>query len=165
MLFTPKIYLRVLVIASLNTLFFSRHIKSFFERFIFNPYYGPSADEGIIKTQYEALLKYADSLSGKKILEIGPGGDYSLACHFLRLGAKKVWLIDTENHIHPSKQDIKRYQAIYPPLIEGGAIDSSLLEVLTYDATGGIPLQNESMDIVFSNAVFEHVEEPELRVF
>lgn len=152
---------RVISIGTMNILFCSKTIKSWFEKNIFNPYEidgNKSADYALM--QMNVISTYLD-VSGKTILEIGPGGNYYLACLLLRHGAKKVFVIDNENHSFFSNQEIAIYKKLYPQSIsDDKTINQDKITVLRYSQHDTIPLSDNCIDIVYSNAVLEHVFSP-----
>lgn len=76
--------IRTTGIIFLNVLFYSKNIKAWFEKNIFNPYeINGNEDATYAEMQLENMLKHLD-ISNKKILEIGPGGSYYLACLMLK---------------------------------------------------------------------------------
>lgn len=153
--------LRFLCVAILNGIYSTRFTKVIFERYVFNPYYFPSIETDTIKKQADTIRERFGDLNQKTMLELGPGGDCLIACFLLAFGAKKVFLIDTENHIFPSQDDIKRYRSIYPGSIGGnGQLNPDRIEILSYGENGHVPLADSSVDFIYSGAVFEHVATP-----
>lgn len=152
---------RSIGIASINILFFSQTIKSWFEKNIFNPYeIDGNKNANYALAQITAILSHLD-ISEKSILEIGPGGNYYLACLLLKHGANKVFVIDNENHNFFSEQEIAIYKDIYPESIsDTKTINQDKIVVLRYGRNETIPLSNHSIDIIYSNAVLEHVFHP-----
>ena len=113
------------------------------------------------------------SFKDKVILEIGPGNTLLLASIFILNGADRVYLVDSykqifndslnsilynqiikklqsKHHIH----DIKDFQAI-----KGKIIYFSNNPIETFNQ-----LRNSSVDLIFSNAVLEHVSELNLTI-
>jgi SAM-dependent methyltransferase len=154
---------RTVAIALLNILFLIPGFKALFEKYIFNPYYLPSVDTTGLTRQKETLLSRMDTdVAGKTLLELGPGGDCTLSCQLLALGVKKIYLIDNENHINPRSEDVARYKEIFQNSItDGGNFNPDCIDILCYGKNGEIPLPDKSLDIIFSNAVLEHVENPQ----
>lgn len=154
-------FLRLVLISILNFLFISKVFKNYFEKVIFNPYFIPSIKEIEIRLQAESLLKEIGDVKGKTLLELGPGGDCLLACHLLNAGAKKVILLDIENHIHIPPTEVNKYRSVYPEALDDkGALMSDKIDIISYDKNGLVPLPNDSIDSVYSFAVFEHIPNP-----
>lgn len=155
-------FFRAIAITAMNLLFYSKTIKAWFEKQIFNPYEidgNKRADYAL--AQMDKIAEHLD-VAGKTILEIGPGGNYYLACALLKNGARKVFVIDNENHSFFSKQELAIYTSLYPESIgDDQTINQDKIAVLHYGRNGTIPLSDDSIDIVYSNAVLEHVFAPE----
>ena len=152
---------RAILIALMNVLFYSKTIKSWFEKNVFNPY----EIDGNKHADYALMqLKNITSninISGESILEIGPGGNYYLACLLLQNGAKKVFVIDNENHHFFSNQEIAIYKKLYPESIsDTKTINQDKITVINYGRHETIPLSDNCVDIIYSNAVLEHVHDP-----
>jgi len=157
---TQNAAIRAMGIAGLNLLFYSKNIKTWFEKHIFNPYEidgNESADYAVV--QSGVILDHLN-ISNKKILEIGPGGSYYLACILLKKGAEKVFVIDNENHHFFPEKELDIYRKIYPQSLKNNTINPEKIAIIHYDKEGAIPLSPDSIDIIYSNAVFEHVFEP-----
>lgn len=150
--------LRVFGIVILNIIFATKISKHYFEKYIFNPYYEPSTNNESISAQVELIQSLYGDVSNKTFLELGPGGNCLLACHLLAAGAKKIILLDTENHINPTKKDLEKYEDIYPNILkENGLLNNDLIQFINYDRQGRVGLDDCSVDIIYSNAVYEHV--------
>ena len=153
--------LRAIAIAAMNFLFYSKTIKSWFEKNVFNPYEidgNKHADYALM--QLKNIASHI-SITGKSILEIGPGGNYYLACLLLKNGAKKVFVIDNENHSFFSNQEIAIYKKLYPESIsDDRTINQDKIVVINYGRHETIPLSHKSIDVIYSNAVLEHVYAP-----
>lgn len=152
---------RTVAITAMNFLFYSKTIKSWFEKNVFNPYEidgNKHADYAL--AQLKNIASHMN-IAGKSILEIGPGGNYYLACLLLQNGAKKVFAIDNENHSFFSNQEIAIYKKLYPESIsDDRTINQDKIAVINYGRHETIPLSDESVDIIYSNAVLEHVYVP-----
>ncbi len=154
---------RAVAIVAMNFLFYSKTIKSWFEKNVFNPYEidgNKHADYALM--QLKNIASHIN-IAGKSILEIGPGGNYYLACFLLQNGAKKVFVIDNENHSFFSNQEIAIYKKLYPESISNNrTINQDKIVVINYGRHETIPLSDESIDVIYSNAVFEHVYTPKM---
>ena len=115
------------------------------------------------------------NIEGKSVLEIGPGNSLATGLLFLASGAKKVFLVDRFKHLFWDKHDIAFHRKVLERIekerfpfasiasktiifTKSGSIDfdTSKLEFRFGDAAN-LPLENCSIDIIFSNAVLEHV--------
>lgn len=158
---TKNVVFRGTAIILLNFLFYSKTIKSWFEEKIFNPYIiDKDGDMDYAEAQLKSILDSFD-IRDKTILELGPGGSYRLGCLLLGNGAKKIFVIDSENHNFCSQKELNIYREIYPKSVKDGRINPEKIEILNYNKEGNIPLSSESVDIIYSCAVFEHVFEPQ----
>jgi len=120
-------------------------------------------------------------LADKVVLEVGPGNSMGMGLLFLAHGAKRVYLVDRFKHIfwddydaiyyrnflsEISNQDVPNGSIVKEALrIKNGKIilNPDLLEYRLGDAAR-IPLEDSSVDFLFSNAVLEHVRHVELAV-
>ena len=120
-------------------------------------------------------------ITDKVVLEVGPGDSMGMGLLFLAHGAKKVYLVDRFKHIfwddydaiyyrnflsEISNQDVPNRSVVKEALrIKNGKIilNPDLLEYRLGDAAK-IPLEDSSVDFLFSNAVVEHVRHAELAV-
>lgn len=126
--------------------------------------------EGLINRCGENL-----EIKDKVVLEIGPGNSLAIGLLFLVCGARKVYLVDRFKHLFWDKCDIAFHKKLLAKIEEknfpfasiaskaitfthNGSIDldSNKLEYRFGDAAN-LPLDDCCIDIVFSNAVFEHV--------
>lgn len=123
--------------------------------------------DNITHTQklYEKIKNITDKfdfeLNHKKILELWPWA-------FLWVGAflKKEWIseyniIDDINHFEKlDKKAIKLYQEIDKNILDWDSFDTTYVKQLQYNKEG-LPLDGNSIDLIFSNAVYEHVDDPQ----
>ena len=117
-------------------------------------------------------------LKDKIILEIGPGNFLATGLLYLALGAKKVYLLDRFKHIFWDMKAIAFHKALLDEIAKRNypyqeAVNESvtitknsielnpdLIEYRLGDAAE-LPFENESIDFIFSNAVMEHIHNPE----
>lgn len=141
--------------------------------------------EGAIKVffiYYEQLKKQKYDITGKTILNIGTGELAGLDIMFLLFGARKVISIDLNfgKYLYPditnqlsfynelwqllTKRGICANDGFFPGIIErlNGKvyIKKDRLTQIKANANN-IPLKDQSIGFCFSNAVFEHIENPE----
>lgn len=129
------------------------------ENNIYNPFFFGDKYIEYTKSQYKSLRKNIPGLDGKTMLELGPGGSVGLGLLSLRDGLKKYIAIDNENHLN-DKKTVPMYQS----LLGAKAILSKLMkkvEVMPLNKEFGYDLKNESVDIIYSCAVLEHVKDLE----
>lgn len=129
---------------------------------------------------FEKLLNLCDenlNIKDKVVLEIGPGNSLAIGLLFLACGAKKVFLVDRFKHLFYDDYDISFHRKVLERIKEkdfpffsaaseaviftkGGSIDfdKDKIEYRLGNAAN-LPMKNNSIDIVFSNAVFEYVHD------
>jgi SAM-dependent methyltransferase len=134
------------------------------------------------RSVFEKYLRFlgaqdrAGFLAGKSVLEIGPGDTVTIALLFLAYGAARVICFDrfplVQNReknrlsalrlleILPAQQKARLEKIIS---FDGSADITRDRDCLRYshDATGAIPAQDATIDLVVSNAVLEHVSDLE----
>jgi len=114
-------------------------------------------------------------IKNKIVLEIGPGNSLAIGLMFLACGARKVYFVDRFKHLFWDDEDIAFHKKILKKIEEKKFPFSSLVnKSITFTPNGSInfdpnrieylsadvaflPLNNCSIDYVFSNAVLEHV--------
>jgi SAM-dependent methyltransferase len=129
---------------------------------------------------FEKLLDRCNGkidLKDKVVLEIGPGNSLAIGLLFLGYGAKKVFLVDRFKHLFWDEHDIVYHKKVLEQIKEKDFhfssvaseaivsmtnhsidLDNNKLEYRFGDAAN-LPLDNCSVDMVFSNAVLEHVHD------
>jgi SAM-dependent methyltransferase len=107
-------------------------------------------------------------LSGKTVLELGPGNSLLTAFFAASLGTERTWLIDAkplaETDVSLFAQAVALLEAKGMPLldVEGAKSNAEVMERLraTYETDGLVSLTkvpSASVDFVFSSAVLEHI--------
>lgn len=114
------------------------------------------------------------SLDDKVVLEIGPGNSVAIALLLLAFGARKVVLVDKFKHLYWDNNNIKYHKRIVDlirlrrlPFADNAAsailieknrvfFNHKKIEYHFCDAAN-LPFNDDSFDIVMSNAVLEHV--------
>ncbi|MBA7698017.1 hypothetical protein ES703_106691 [subsurface metagenome] len=123
-------------------------------------------------------LKYCDGsldIENKVVLEIGPGNSLAIGLIFLACGAKKIYFVDRFKHLFWDEHDIAFHKKVLEKIEEKKFPFSALAtKSVTFTRSGSInfdcdrieyrfgdvaslPLDDCSIDCVFSNAVLEHV--------
>lgn len=115
---------------------------------------------------------------GKTVLEIGPGNSLCMGLFFLSMGAKKVYIVDRFKHLFWDKKDILFHRTFVSEIVSkdfpfqgviekamtmedrGITLNPNLIEYRIGDVAR-LPLENSCVDFAFSNAVLEHVHQPE----
>jgi len=146
--------------------------RRFVERYIFNPY---DFIEGHIKyteRKFNEFLKRTDSfitLKDKTILELGPGGSIGFGLLALQNGAKRYHALDNGIHSFITRRQLQGYRQLLHndnQLLDscfsergkkGGSLNTEKIEYISTDQNSKYPLPDESVDIIYSCAVLEHV--------
>lgn len=121
-------------------------------------------------------------VTGRQVLEIGPGRSLGLGLIFLASGARQVFAVDRFRHLFWDEPDCRHLQGVLDRLGEGqwpyperarravrriavGQVefDPALLSYRQADGAA-LPMPGASVDITYSNAVLEHVHRPEVVV-
>lgn len=119
------------------------------------------------------------SVEGRKVLELGPGRSLGLGLIFLASGATQVISVDRFKHLFWDEPDCQHLQDVLKRLeaedwpyadrarravrrITVGRVEFDQ-DLLVYRQADGaaLPLPAQTVDISYSNAVLEHVHEPE----
>lgn len=104
--------------------------------------------------------KYNFPIEGKDFLELGPGGFLGTGAFLKRAGVASYSVIDSVNHFEKlDAKTIRYYQTIDPSFLNGDMFNNEFVHILKYTEQG-IQCADESVDVVFSNAVYEHVSNP-----
>jgi SAM-dependent methyltransferase len=118
-------------------------------------------------------------LNGKTILEIGPGQDFGVPLLLMGFGVTKAILIDKffcewNENFHPEyyRKLLGKAQQSYPEtdfkdlknVIKSNSHISDRLELFTFGLENASSIPKESVDISFSNACFEHLEDSQAAV-
>lgn len=135
------------------------------ENRLYNPYnFGKKSIE-YSKWLYEKILKYTKkynfNLEGKKFLELWPGGFLWLWAYLKKEWISKYFVIDEIKHFDKlDKKTISLYEKIDPSFLKNNFFDKDFVNILEY-WKNWIPLEDNSIDLCFSQSVYEHVKNPE----
>ncbi len=141
----------------------SPKLWNWIETKLYNPY--DFDEENILrsKEQYSLLKKYTDkygiNLNNEQVFEIWPGGFLGLWAFLKNDWVKKYFVLDNLNHFDLTQKNIDLYNKINPDFLKENKIDQNYTEVLTYNKQNDILIKTESIQVVFSNAVFEHIHD------
>jgi hypothetical protein len=142
---------------TLNSLFFWRLYTSNFQKL-----------DNQFKEFLKILHKNHISISGKVILEIGPGNSYINAYNFLMNGAKKVILVDkfprhfkSKNQRKFQQKELNFIKNKYPKkylffLSKDGNLKKDYIKFINKDL---VKINNLSVDLIYSISVLEHVKD------
>jgi SAM-dependent methyltransferase len=118
-------------------------------------------------------------VEGREVLELGPGRSLGLSLIFLAAGARRVYAVDRFRHLFWDRLDRHHIAGVLERLDAEGwphavaarravrdidsarvSLDSDLLVYRQADGAA-LPLADASVDLSYSNAVLEHVHQPE----
>lgn len=129
---------------------------------------------------YRVVMTHLDRIGGRErvrgavCLELGPGDSLASAVIASALGARKIYLVDVGDF---ADRDIATYRAIAAGLVRRGLAAPDLSAVATVEEmlsalnavylTDGLAslrrIEDESVDLVWSQAVLEHIRLREIR--
>lgn len=135
------------------------------EKRLYNPYdFGDNNIENY-KKQYEYFIDFCNKnsidLNWKSVLELWPGWFLWFWAFIKKHWVSKYFAIDDINHFeHFTQKHIDLYKKIDETVLKENMFDLDYINVLKYN-NNWIQLQDQSVDMVFSNAVFEHINNPQ----
>lgn len=149
--------------------------RPFIEKYIFNPYFFGGDHNNYSLNQFETFktkLNNRSNLKNKKILELGPGGSIGFGLLTLKEGASKYYAIDSNLHYFVSKEQKNNYAKLInsKKLInqylqknsKGYTYNKNKIEFLEIDQSSRYQIANNSIDLIYSCAVLEHVHNLDL---
>ncbi len=109
-----------------------------------------------------ALARMGRSLQGMCVLVLGYGGHYGLAVELLRMGARRVYLLDPYARSHEeANRALAERSEPYLRLEKGQVrLDSRWIRVLAPQEGGGPVAPPEPCDVILSWSVYEHLRHP-----
>ncbi len=154
------------------------------DRYINRPLNTPDGALKVFSIYYDEIINQGFNIDKKTILNIGSGALIGVDALFLLFGAARVISIDLKTGIYnyPVLSDQEPfYHTLWNLLIEQGRVsaDQNPWDGIIHSMTDGaeyntdrlirlspcnasrLPLKNNTVDLAFSNAVFEHIEDPE----
>lgn len=133
------------------------------ENKLYNPYDFDEENIKRSKYQYGLVQKYADkynvNLDKAQVFEIWPWGFLGLWAFLQKNWVQKYYVLDNINHFDLTQKNIDLYNKINPNFLKNNKIDPDYTKVLSYNKDNDILIETESTDVVFSNAVFEHIHD------
>lgn len=141
------------------------NLWKYIERKIYNPYDFWDNNIDYANTLYTSILDKCNNLNfkirDKNILELWPGWFLWVGAFLKKEGINNYYVIDDINHFEKlDNKTIELYNKIDKTIIKWESFDLNYVKQLSYNKNG-LPLENNSIDIVFSNAVYEHINDPE----
>jgi len=138
---------------------------TYIEKKVYNPYDFWTDNIKYTKELYSNIIKKCDNfnfkLKDKNLLELWPGGFLWVWAFLKKEWIKNYFVIDDINHFEKlDNKTIDLYNNIDKTIIKWKSFDFNYIKQLSYNKKG-LPLDNNSIDIIFSNAVYEHIDNPE----
>ena len=133
-------------------------------RWIIRPGYETSDPLTAVQRYQLALEQYQASLTGKRVMIFGYGGNYAVACHLLQLGASHVVLVEQAGF--PESRANEALLPAFPQYVEAAGKSvrprPEYMTVLHQDIHA-IARQRavEPVDIVLTSSVYEHLPQVE----
>lgn len=143
------------------------------EKFVFNPY---SFGQSHLDYSIQQYKSFSDKISPNEIkdqvlLELGPGGSIGFGLLALSAGVKKYFAIEDGNHTRFTPQTIEIYkekllngnQILSNQCFTGdGYFNTEKIEFIENNQTSSYALPDNSVDLIYSCAVLEHVHNLDL---
>lgn len=143
---------------------FDPHQRAQYARDVFNDYF------------YYSKIS-TESLSGKHVLEIGPGEHFGVALLCLAHGALKVTCLDRFPSLLPEKEQLLVYKTLVEELNEKGIETDSFIKISAsdfqisadrFEHLANLPIEElqtkQKFDFILSRAVLEHVYDLDLSI-
>lgn len=150
-------------------------LRPLVERYIFNPL--DFKDDHIKYSQkkfveFQKRTQKNTDVKGKAILELGPGGSLGFGLLALEAGAKKYLAIDDGTHTFIEKSRVLQYRKLlknprdidhyFIHTKEGFTYNTEVLKYESIDQESRYPMPDDSVDIIYSCAVLEHIHDLDL---
>lgn len=172
-----KLLLKVPLVFLENIVFFLwPNSRKLIEKYIYNPYQFNEKQISYSKKQFADFAKRIggrDVIKNKVILELGPGGSIGFGLLALQNGASRYLAIDDGQHIFITKKQFSFYKKILNNdlsaikklfIFKNGKVDYSP-EFITFtkiDQDSRYTIESNSIDLIYSCAVLEHVHKLDL---
>lgn len=142
----------------------SSKTRTFIEKNFFNPYdfweHNIKYTLDFTKKILDIIHTYKFDLHWKKALELWPWWFLWVWSHLKKYWINKYYALDVVNHFeNVDSWIIQLYNKIDTSLIKDWRLNKDFFGILLYK-NWKIPLDDNSVDITFSNYVYEHVDEP-----
>lgn len=147
-------------------------LRPVIERYIFNPLDFKNNHIDYARKKFHEFQERVGSaldIKGKTLLELGPGGSLGFGLLALQSGAKKYYAIDDGIHTFVGKRqllqysqlcgDMKNIQHYFIPQKDGVSYNPHFIQYLSINQESTYPLPDNSIDVIYSCAVLEHVHD------
>lgn len=171
-----KAFLKVPLVFMENILFSIFPLsRPLIEKYLFNPYQFNNWHIKYSKKQFEKFTKKIggiQNIAGKTILELGPGGSIGFGILALKNGAKKYYAIEDGIHTFLTKNQIIGYRNLLEnsPFFDDFFVENNKkfyynpekIKFISIGQDSKYSLPDNSIDIIYSCAVLEHVSDLDL---
>lgn len=149
-------------------------MRPFIERYFFNPYAFNEKHLAYSTSQFRDFLEKIGGdtkITGKNILELGPGGSIGFGLLALKHGARKYSAIESISHAFITEEQMSSYRKLLDDSDElinryfirdannQYAYNKTFIEFIEAGQDSSYRLPDESIDIIYSCAVLEHVHD------
>lgn len=151
--------------------------RQFIEHYFFNPYAFNEKHLTYSVAQFESFLEKiggSSQIADKNILELGPGGSIGFGLLALKYGAKKYYAIESISHAFITEKQLFSYRKLLENdndsinkyfiknINSQYVYNSEFIEFIEIGQDSSYILPDESIDIIYSCAVLEHVHNLDL---
>lgn len=140
--------------------FSRKKLPKFMVNFFIKRGTGITNPKQVVEEYEQKLGLFGDRISDKTILEFGYGGSLGTALELLRRGAKRVYLNDKYEGLN-NKLNQKFYNEYKEYVVKKGKKiipKNEYISIIEGDINNWTDKFNKKIDIIFSNAVLEHVD-------
>lgn len=168
-----KPFIKVPLVLIENIVFsFFPSSRKIIEKIIFNPYSFGSDHLAYSQRQFSSFLLKVTPLEikDKVILELGPGGSIGFGLLALKAGAKEYCAIENGDHTRIDTRTFASYKKILENnhdliskfFTHDHRFKSKKIRFIENDQIASYAIPNDSIDIIYSCAVLEHVHNLDL---
>ena len=153
--------------------------RKYVEKILFNPYaFGVSHNQysknqlNTLEESLQRTLGHTFTFKNKTVLELGPGGSLGFGLLILEKNAKRYYALESGLHAFISKKQLSLYKELLSPNNTGryfnreksGNIcyNNNLIRLSSINQDSTYDIATNSIDLVYSCAVLEHVHNLEL---
>ncbi|EKE16393.1 MAG: methyltransferase type 12 [uncultured bacterium] len=174
---TIKTFLKIPLVLIENILFsLFPKFREIIEKYIYNPYQFNDKHLEYSKKQFDDFLQKVggiNSIKDKVLLELGPGGSIGFGILALKNGARKYYAIENGQHSFITPGQIKSYKKLldnntllinkfFNKKNEIYTYNPQMVEFVKINQNSKYSIANNSVDLIYSCAVLEHVHNLEL---
>lgn len=169
-----KIFIKIPLVI-LENIVFSIFPKSrnIIEKYLYNPYFFNKEHVTYSESQFNEFYQKIGSvfkISNKTVLELGPGGSVGFGLLCIKNGAKKYFAIDEREHAFLTEKQFTLYKKLlknnehligncFTEKDKKISYNKDKINFLEIGQMSKLPLPDESIDMIYSCAVLEHVHD------